>query len=157
MLVKDVMTKYVITLAPENTIREASEKLASKNISGAPVVDKNNKVMGILSEADILRVLKTRYSAPNIVFLPTPFDLIEIPFRQAITFAEVKLSLEDISRKKVTEVMTKNPIVIGCNDTVEKAAEIMVERKVNRLPVVENDKLIGIITRGDIIRSFAGK
>lgn len=157
MLVKDAMTKYVITLAPEDTIREASEKLVSKNISGAPVIDKSNKVVGILSEADILRVLKTRYSAPNIVFLPTPFDLIEIPFRQAITFAEVKLSLEDISKKKVSEVMTKNPVVISGEETIERAAEIMVERKVNRLPIVENNKLIGIITRGDIIKALAGK
>ncbi|MEW6069376.1 MAG: CBS domain-containing protein [Candidatus Thermoplasmatota archaeon] len=157
MLIKDVMTKDVITLASEENIREASEKLASKNISGAPVIDKNNKVIGILSEADILRVLKIRYTAPNIVFLPTPFDLIEIPFRQAITFAEAKLGLEDISKKKVSEVMTRNPIVISGEETIERAAEIMVERKVNRLPVVENDKLIGIITRGDIIRALASK
>jgi CBS domain-containing protein len=157
MLVKDVMTKYVITLATDNTLREASEKLVSKNISGVPVIDKNNKVIGILSEADILRFLKVRYTMPNIVFLPTPFDLIEIPFRQAITFAEAELTLKDISNKKVKEVMSKNVVVISSEESIERAAEIMIEKRVNRLPVVENEKLVGIITRGDIIRALAGK
>lgn len=152
MLVKEAMTEYVITLTPEESLREASEKLARKNISGGPVVDENNKIIGILSEADILNVLKVHYRAPETVFLPTPFDLIEIPFRQAITFAEAKLALEDVSKKKVKDVMKKNVIMIKPSESIERAAELMVERKVNRLPVVENDKLVGIITRGDIIR-----
>lgn len=155
MFVKDTMTKYVITLSPEESIRDASEKFAMKNISGAPVVDESGKIVGILSEADILHSLKTYYKQSDVVFLPTPFDLIEIPFRQVITFTEAKVALEDISKKKVREIMKKNVISISPDESVEYAAELMIEKKVNRLPVVENEKLLGIITRGDIIKVFA--
>lgn len=155
MLVKDAMTKYVITLSPEETIRDASEKFAMKNISGAPVVDESGKVVGILSEADILHMLGTYYTQNNVVFLPTPFDLIEIPFRQVITFTEAKVALEDISKKKVKEIMKKNVITVTSDAPVEYAAELMIEKKVNRLPVIEKEKLFGIITRGDIIKVLA--
>jgi CBS domain-containing protein len=161
MFVKDVMVKDVITLKVEDTIREASKKFAENNISGAPVVNNEKNVVGILSEADILKMLETHYTKGNIVFLPTPFDLIEIPFMEAVREAEVykgaKDMLKDIGNTLVSDVMKKKVITIKPDKSVEDAAGLMTSKKVNRLPVVENSKLVGIITRGDIIKALAVK
>jgi len=96
MLVKDVMVKEVVTLKPEDTIREASKKFAENNISGAPVVNNEKNVVGILSEADILKMLEVRYTRGGVVFLPTPFDLIEIPFMEAVREAEIYKGAKDM-------------------------------------------------------------
>ncbi len=161
MLVKDVMIKDVITLKPEDNVRDASKKFAENNISGAPVVNNKKNVVGILSEADILKMLEAHYTKGNIVFLPTPFDLIEIPFMEAVREAEVykgtKDMLKDISNVLVSDAMKKKVVTIKPESSIEDAAVLMISKKVNRLPVVENNELVGIITRGDIIKALAVK
>lgn len=161
MLVKDVMVKDVITLKPEDTVREASKKFAENNISGAPVVNNKKNVVGILSEADILKMLEVHYTRGGVVFLPTPFDLIEIPFMEAVREAEVykgaKDMLKDIGSTLVSDAMKKRVITVKPDKSVEDAAGLMVSKKVNRLPVVENNELVGIITRGDIIKALTQK
>ncbi len=161
MLVKDIMIKDVVTLKPEDNVRNASKKFAENNISGAPVVNNKKNVVGILSEADILKMLEAHYTKGNIVFLPTPFDLIEIPFMEAVREAEVykgtKDMLKDISNVLVSDVMKKRVVTIKPESSIEDAAVLMVSKKVNRLPVVENNELVGIITRGDIIKALAVK
>ena len=161
MLVKDVMVKEVVTLKPEDTIREASKKFAENNISGAPVVNDEKNVVGILSEADILKMLEVHYTRGGVVFLPTPFDLIEIPFMEAVREAEIykgaKDMLKDIGSAPVSDVMKKRVVTIKSDRSIEDAAGLMVSKKVNRLPVVENNKLVGIITRGDIIKALTQK
>ncbi len=161
MLVKDVMIRNVITLKPEDNIRGASKKFAESNISGAPVISNEKNVVGILSEADILKMLEARYTKGDVVFLPTPFDLIEIPFMEAVREAEVykgtKDMLKDISNVLVSDAMKKRVVTIKPESSTEDAAGLMVSRKVNRLPVVENNELVGIITRGDIIKALSVK
>ena len=161
MLVKDVMVKDVITLKPEDTVRQASKKFAENNISGAPVVNNEKNVVGILSEADILKMLETHYTKGGVVFLPTPFDLIEIPFMEVVREVEVykgaKDMLKDIGSTLVSDGMKKRVITVKPDKSVEDAAGLMVSKKVNRLPVVENNELVGIITRGDIIKALTQK
>ncbi|MDI6916967.1 MAG: CBS domain-containing protein [Thermoplasmatales archaeon] len=161
MLVKDAMVKEVVILKPDETVREASKKFAENNISGSPVVNDEKNVVGILSEADILKLLEAHYTRGNIVFLPTPFDLIEIPFMEAVREAEIckgaKDMLKDIGGALVSDVMKKRVVTIKSDSSIEDAAGLMVSKKVNRLPVVENNKLVGIITRGDIIRALTKK
>ncbi len=161
MLVKDVMIRNVITLKPEDTVRQASKKFAENNISGAPVINNEKKVVGILSEADILKMLEAHYTKGNIVFLPTPFDLIEIPFMEAVREAEVyrgtKEMIKDIGNALVSDVMKTHVVTVKSDRSIEDAAGLMVSKKVNRLPVVENNELVGIITRGDIIKALSVK
>ena len=161
MLVKDVMIKDVITLKPEDNVRDASKKFAENNISGAPVVNNEKGVVGIISEADILKMLEAHYTKGNIVFLPTPFDLIEIPFMEAVREAGVykgtKDMLKDVSNVLVSDAMKKKVVTIKPESSIEDAAVLMISKKVNRLPVVENNELVGIITRGDIIKALAVK
>jgi len=161
MFVKDVMIKEVVILKPDETVREASKKFAENNISGAPVVNNEKNVVGILSEADILKMLEVRYTRGGVVFLPTPFDLIEIPFMEAVREAEIykgaKDMLKDIGSALVSDIMKKHVVTIKPDSSIEDAAGLMVSKKVNRLPVVENNELVGIITRGDIIKALTQK
>lgn len=161
MFVKDVMVKEVVILKPDETVREASKKFAENNISGAPVVNDKKNVVGILSEADILKMLEAHYTRGGVVFLPTPFDLIEIPFMEAVREAEIykgaKDMLKDIGTTLVLDVMKTHVVTIKADSSIEDAAGLMVSKKVNRLPVVENNKLVGIITRGDIIMALTKK
>lgn len=141
--VRDVMSSPVITIGPDASLREAVHLLLEHSISGLPVVDDFGQVMGLLSETDLL----AKESGPNIVrHRPLAWFLGESPAAQA----------EDakIHALSVSEAMTAPVIVIGPDDTVHEAAELMVRRGVNRLPVIEEGRLVGIVTRADVIRSL---
>lgn len=149
--VEDTMQKNVITIRDDMKIEEAAKILRENRISGAPVVDKNNKLVGILSEGDIIRLLEVHSPKLNLI-LPSPLDLIELPIRMKHEYDEIVKGLKKAAVISVDEIMTRKPITIKPNQSVSDAAELMDEHKIKRLPVVdEKGNLIGIITRGDII------
>ncbi len=155
MKVKDVMNKKVITCAPSDVISDVTKKLRTHNISGLPVVERK-KVIGVITESDILKLLRTpEYS--DELWLPSPLELIEVPIRELIEWTKTKKALEKIGNKPVAKVMTQRAYTISPEESVEKAAEMMAKYHVNRLPVVEDDKLVGIITRGDIIAGLGSR
>ena len=122
------MTREVVTLSPEDSLRTAVEKLSSRGISGAPVVE-NGKVVGILSLSDILSFLGRRHLMDL-----EPEDL------------------EKLRAARVEEVMKKKVITVGDRDPVSEAVRLMTRHGVNRLPVVSGGKLVGIIARADVVR-----
>ena len=148
--VKDAMQKNVIKFKDTDTISYVAEVLREKKISGAPIVD-DNKVIGIVSEGDIMRLIEVH--SPNLnLLLPAPFDLIELPVRMEYEYEEIANGVRKAASVLVGEIMTKKVFTVKEDFSISDAAEIMDKHKVNRLPVVDNDdKLIGIITRGDII------
>ncbi len=152
MLVKDVMTKKVVSLNANDTVKEAVKKLAEHNISGAPVVDDNNSLVGIFSEADILRILRTNYSEMKMVY--PSVHAFGIDFYESRQRKEIQKALDEIAALKISEVMTTRVYVAEPNDYVEDVGPVLIEKKINRLPVIENGKLVGIITRGDIIKAI---
>jgi len=81
----------------------------------------------------------------------SPLEILEVPFRDLLKWEKLHASVGDISKKKVSEVMHRDVRTIGPADSIEEAASIMTRHRINRLPVIENDKLVGIVTRGDII------
>ncbi|MDO8870347.1 MAG: CBS domain-containing protein [Methanobacteriaceae archaeon] len=149
--VQEAMQKDVITLRRVEKIEEAARILRAKKISGAPVVDENNKMIGIVSEGDIMRLLE--FHSPNLnLILPSPLDLIELPIRMKSEYDEISAGLKKASVVMVNEIMTKKLITISPEKSISDAAEQMDMHKVKRLPVLdEKGDLIGIITRGDII------
>lgn len=149
--VQEAMQKDVITLRRVEKIEEAARILRAKKISGAPVVDENNKMIGIVSEGDIMRLLE--FHSPNLnLILPSPLDLIELPIRMKAEYDEISAGLKKASVVMVNEIMTKKLITISPEKSISDAAEQMDMHKVKRLPVLdEKGDLIGIITRGDII------
>lgn len=155
MKVKDIMNKKVVTCAPGDVISDVVKMLKKHNISGMPVVE-GEKVAGIITESDILRLLRTPEYSKDL-WLPSPLELIEVPIRELVDWTKTKKALEDIGDRPVAKVMSRCLYAISPEEGIEKAAEMMTKHRINRLPVVEDDKLVGIITRGDIIAGLGGR
>lgn len=149
--IKDAMQKNVIKFKADDSIIEVAQSLRDNKISGAPIVDEENKVIGIVSEGDIIRLLEVHSPRINLI-LPSPLDLIELPVRMKYEFDEIAEDMERASSVLIGDIMTKNVFKIHEKDSISDAAELMDSKGVNRLPVVDdNGKLLGIVTRGDII------
>jgi len=155
MKVRDVMSKKVITCAPSDVVSDVTEKLKKNNISGMPVVE-HEQVIGVITERDVLELLRTPEYSKDL-WLPSPLELIEVPIRELIEWTKTRKALEKIGNKPVAGVMTRQVHTISPEDSVENAAEMMTKYNINRLPVVENGKLVGIVTRGDIIAGLGGR
>jgi len=155
--VEDTMEKNVIKFKDVDTIAYVAEVLREKKISGAPIVDNDNKIMGIVSEGDIMRLIEVH--SPNInLILPAPLDLIELPVRMEFSYEEIARDVRKAASVLVGEIMTKKVKTTKKDASISDAALLMDKHKINRLPVVdENKKLIGIITRGDIIGALVKK
>lgn len=151
MKVRDVMNPDVVVCNPEDTIGDVARLLKQNNISGLPVVD-DGKVVGIVSEGDLLKLLEVPDRSG--LWLPSPFEVFEVPIRELINWEETKRMLDDVGSKPVEEIMNKKVYTVSPEDSIEKASTIITKHKINRLPVIEGGLLVGIVTRGDIIRGL---
>lgn len=153
MKVKDVMNPNVVFCKPDDTVREAAKILKENSISGAPVLE-DEELVGILSEADLLKLLILPEKGE--LWLPSPFEVIEVPIRELLGWEETKEMLSDVGSTKVEEIMTKEVHTISSEASVEEASEHMIRHRINRLPVTDEDNhVVGIVTRGDIIEGLA--
>jgi CBS domain-containing protein len=152
MKIKDVMNPNIVFCKPDNTIREAAKILKENNVSGAPVLE-GEELVGIISEADLLKLLILPEKGG--LWLPSPFEVIEVPIRELLGWEETKKMLSDVGSTKIEEIMTKDVHTISSKASVEEASEHMIRHRINRLPVTEDNRLVGIVTRGDIIQGLA--
>jgi len=152
MKVKDVMNSKVVFCKPDDTVREAAKILKENNISGVPVL-KGDQLVGIISEGDLLKLLIIPEKGE--LWLPSPFEVIEVPIRELLGWEDTKKMLSDVGSTKIEEIMTKDVHTISSEASVEEASEHMVRHRINRLPVTEDNHLVGIVTRGDIIDGLA--
>jgi len=152
--VKDAMEKYVIKFHTDDKITDIAQSLRDNKISGAPIVDKDNKVIGIISEGDIMRLLEVHSPRLNLI-LPSPLDWIELPIRMKYEFDEIAEDMNKAASVHISEIMTKKVITIKEDDDISDAAQLMDTHSVNRLPVVDDErKILGILTRGDLISAL---
>jgi CBS domain-containing protein len=155
MKVADVMTKNVITCGPSDTVQSVVKLMSDKDISGIPVVE-GDRVAGIVTEADIMRLLAVPQPSGTL-WLPSPLEvLIEIPFKELLQLRRLQSEVKDVGTQAVGSIMRKDVLSIGPDDDIEDAATMMVKHKVNRLVVLKDGKLAGIITRDDIIHGLGG-
>jgi len=154
MEIKDAMNREVITLSPNMTIKEAYEIFVKNNISGAPVVDSQQKLVGILTVKDILKVIKSRMEDIGIFVFPSPFDFIEaLPIDIP---AENRANFESIANIRVEEIMERKVHYVTPETDIYEALNLLVKKDISRLPVVdENKKVIGIVTRSDLLKALA--
>ncbi len=153
MNVRDVMRKDVITCSPDDTVGSLSKIFKENRISGVPVVEEG-KVVGIVSETDLIKLFKvTEFSGE--LWLPSPLEVIEVPLRNLFRIEEFRKDLEEMKLKPVRDIMKKTVYSISPDDTLEEASRRMVRHRVNRLPVIEDEKLVGIIARCDIIMGLS--
>jgi CBS domain-containing protein len=146
MLAREIMSREVITVSPEEKVDKAALILLENKISGLPVVDANNHVVGIITEKDLI----VRASELKVPFYVTLFD--------SIIFLENPIRFNNDIKKyiasQVKDAMTRKVFVVEEDTPVSEIVEIMQKRAINRVPVVRNDKLVGIITRNDILKSL---
>ncbi|MEA5536040.1 CBS domain-containing protein [Crocosphaera sp. XPORK-15E] len=148
-IVADVMTPNPITVTPETPLSEAIKILAEKRISGLPVVNENGKLVGVISETDLMWQ-ETGVDTPPYIMILDSVIYLQNPARHE---QEIHKALG----QTVGEVMTAKPISIKSSQSLREAAHLMHEKKVRRLPVIDDSetKIIGILTQGDIIRTMA--
>ena len=148
--VRDLMTTQLVTLQPTDTVKKAAIKFAVDNISGAPVVDNRNHLLGILSENDILNTI-LKY---QIALDDENHDSVILTYSMdspTETDDILKKVSEEISNLEVSAIMTRTVLTTTPDITIMEVLRAMIEMKVNRVPVVEKGVVIGIISRGDII------
>ena len=146
--VAEVMTPEPITVKPQTSLREAIKILAEKRISGLLVVDEEGKLLGILSETDLMWQESGVDPPPYIMFLDSVIYL-KNP-------ARYEQDIHKALGQTAGEVMSNKPITIEVNQPLREAAKLMHNEQIRRLPVVNDaGNLVGIITQGDIIRSMA--
>lgn len=147
--IRDVMSKDPVTLSPTATLRKAAITLADENVGGCPVVDNDDRLVGMLSEVDILEALKTQHK--ELRMLMPPEITFGISFVEIIKEREALAAFKEVETRLVRDLMTKEIHSVGPDDSVERAIRLMVQ---NRIPVVQGGRLVGIVTRGDILRGF---
>jgi CBS domain-containing protein len=142
MRVLDVMTRDVVTVRPGTPIQQAAELMVSFGVSGLPVVDEGGAVVGILSEGDLIVRQKPRGPAPWWRVFFDDGERLAREYRKAMGTT-------------VAEVMTTAVICVGPELPIERAAVILDERRIRRLPVVREGRLVGIVSRGDLVKALA--
>lgn len=147
--VKDVMTTAVVTVEDSSTLHDATITFAINGISGAPVVDDQGNLTGVLSETDILSFVKTLQEEIHRKEPATSF--LSVPLEDILKDEKLANVYRDISSKKVRDIMTRDVITVSADTSVMEAIEMMIKKDVNRVPVVEQGKIVGIVTKGDII------
>jgi len=153
--VRDVMTTQVVALAPGNTIKEAVRKLAVENLAGAPVVDKGNHMVGIVSQNDILGLI-LRYAAKLDAAGQNGSDLLA-SFLDGEADPKVKEALDAVSNTKVEDIMVRTVLTTSPDDSIMSLLRSMVNMDVSRVPVVDRGVLLGIVSRSDITFSLYKK
>ncbi len=143
MKAKDIMTRDVMSLSFESSVKEALDLLREKEISGLPVVDKEGKFLGMLTEKEILsRIL------PSYISKVGRFIYEENP-------KSTRKKLSEIVNLNVSQLMRKEATTTTEDVTLCEVAHIMLTHKSRRIPVLDKSgKMVGIVTRGDVLSAF---
>lgn len=131
MIVKNVMTKNPVTILPDASVTEAKALMTKKGISKLPVLDKSNKLVGIITKNDLQK------ASPSDA---TTLDMYEIGYL--------------LSKLTVAKAMSKNIVAVPETETVEEAARIMADAQIGCVPVMSGNLLVGIVTESDLFNLF---
>ncbi|NLV16513.1 MAG: CBS domain-containing protein [Syntrophomonadaceae bacterium] len=146
MIARDIMTTNVVTIKLTDRVEDVAKLLVEHKISGVPVVDDDMKLLGIVSENDL--IIKSRDL--DLPFYVTLFD--------SIIFLENPNKFKDNLRKftgiEVRDVMTPRAITVREDADIKEVANLMTKKNINRVPVVRDDKLVGIISRHDLLKTL---
>jgi CBS domain-containing protein len=144
MRAHQIMTRPVISVTPETTIVDAANIMLQKHVSGLPVVDAAGKLVGIISEGDFIRRSEIGTQRKRGRFL----KFILGPGQEAIDFVREH-------GRKIAEIMTPEPVTIGEDTPLEEIVQLMEKNNVKRLPVTRGDKIVGIVSRSNLLQAVA--
>ena len=143
MKISEIMTKKVITSQATTPIKEVAQNIIDNNITGMPVV-KGDEVVGIITEADLI-MQKAKLHMPMYIQLLDSFLYLE-------DTKEIDEDLHKMLGLTAEEVMTREVVTMDADDTVENLATLIEEQHINPIPVIKNNKLVGIVSRSDIVK-----
>ncbi len=143
---QDIMTIEVITVTPETKVHELAQLLTDKNIGGAPVLDESGSLLGVVTESDLIDQ-KKKIHIPTMVTLLDSFIYLENPDRMA-------KEMKKFAGSTVGDILSKSPLTVEEDTPLEEIATIMAEKHVHTLPVMKDEKLVGIIGKKDIIKTL---
>lgn len=149
MKVSDIMTPHVLSVPPEESVVTAAQLMLEKRISGLPVIDAGGKLVGIVTEGDFLRRAETGTRRQR----PRWIEFFMGPGRLADEYVR-------LSGRKVGDVMTGEVQTVAPDAPLEQIVRLMERHRIKRVPVVHDGKVVGIVTRANLLRavaSFAGQ
>lgn len=146
--VRDIMRPDVITVGPRATVRDLAALLAEHKVSGVPVVDEDGRLLGIVTEGDVI-IQDADLHFPHYV-----------QFLESVIYLESMRKFEERFKKafgaRVADVMSDEVYTVSPDASVREAATLMADHGVNRVPVIDEDRVVvGIVTRGDVVRAIA--
>ena len=144
----DIMTREVITVSLETTVQELAQLFAAHGISGAPVIAPDGRVLGVVTESDLIDQNK-KVHIPTIVTILDSFFFLENPDK-------MEQEMRKIAGATVADIYSSPAVTVTVQPPVDEIATIMSEKNVHTLPVVDNGQLQGVIGKKDIIRTIAG-
>jgi CBS domain-containing protein len=144
MFARELMTRDVITVRPDTSIRDMAQILLSHRISAAPVTDAKGRLLGIVSEGDLLRRAETGTERRHSWWL----DLLASPEERAREYIKSHAA-------HVRDVMTKKVVTVTEETPVSEIATLLEEKRIKRVPVVRDGRVVGIVSRADLLRGIA--
>jgi CBS domain-containing protein len=144
---RDIMTREVLTVRPETSISELSKVLENRKIGGLPVVDKDGHLRGVITQSDLVERARDLELPPAVNIMDFHFYL-QIP-------SHMIQKVEKMLGTTVGDCMSRNPITVAPDTPISKIAALMDKQKVHTIPVLEGDKLVGVIGKMDLVRAMA--
>ncbi|MDI6891131.1 MAG: CBS domain-containing protein [Thermodesulfovibrionales bacterium] len=144
MKIGEIMTREVHTIGPDNTLKECADVLKKNRVNGLVVME-GDKVVGVITKADIFKAILPRY--PDIIE--------EERYMSDLEYIEERV--HKLFEMKVRDIMGAPPITVNSDMPVVKAGSTMILRRVKQVPVVDKEKLVGIVTLTDIINNLTEK
>ncbi len=143
MIVSDVMTRKVLSVAPEETVEHAVQLMLRHGISGLFVVDDKGTLAGVVTEGDLLR----RDELGTERHRPWWLRVLVSPGKQALDFTRAH-------GRRVSDIMTPEVISVGSDTTLEDVVELMEKQRIKRVAVTENGHMVGVVARSDLLRAL---
>ena len=144
--VRDIMTKEIISVSPETEIANAAKILLEKRINGMPVIDAFGRLVGIICQSDLVAQQKG-------IPIPSVFTLLE-SYIPLTSIKRLDKEMKKIAALTVREAMTPDPVTVSLETDIEEVAKLMVDKKYHTLPVVEGDKVVGIVGKEDVLKTL---
>jgi CBS-domain-containing membrane protein len=142
----DIMTQEVISISPETEIAQAAKLLLTNRINGVPVINDAGELVGILCQSDLIIQQKN-------IPIPSLFTLLD-GFIPLTSSKKLDKEVEKIAATKVADAMTPDPVTVNSDTGIEEIAALMVEKNYHTLPVVDANKLVGIVGKVDVLRTL---
>jgi CBS domain-containing protein len=146
LVAREIMTTKIITVTPETAVSELAQILATANIGGAPVVDEEGRLLGVVTESDLIDQTK-KVHIPTVVAILDSLIFLERPDK-------MEKDIRKIAGTVVGDIYTKNPVTVSEETPLDEIATIMAKKHVHTLPVMRDEQLVGVIGKGDIIRTL---